>query len=77
MNIRNLFRGDNAPQYEDIPSEMSAAAITQKQPAQRITKADIEKAAELLKKYKDGKANLENRVVEDEQWWKLNHWEVL
>lgn len=77
MNIRNLFRGDNAPQYEDIPSEMSAAAITQKQPAQRITKADIEKAAEILKKYKDGKANLENRVVEDEQWWKGNHWEVM
>ena len=77
MKIREIFRGDNAPQYENIPADMSAAALTQRMPAQRIGKEDITKAAELLKKYKDGKANLENRVVEDEQWWKLNHWEVL
>ena len=77
MKIREIFRGDNAPQYKNIPADMSAAALTQRMPAQRIGKEDITKAAELLKKYKDGKANLENRVVEDEQWWKLNHWEVL
>lgn len=28
-------------------------------------------------KYKDGKANLESRVVEHEQWWKQRHWDVV
>ena len=40
------------------------------------TKA-IEKAAETLKKYKEGKKNLEDRIVEEEQWWKLRHWDVI
>ena len=37
----------------------------------------VEKAAETLKKYKDGKKNLEDRIVEEEQWWKLRHWDVI
>lgn len=39
-----------------------------------IKKEDILKAQEILKKYKQGKANLENRIVENEQWYKLRHW---
>ena len=42
-----------------------------------IDKKAIEKAAETLKKYKDGKKNLEDRIVEEEQWWKLRHWDVI
>lgn len=35
-------------------------------------------AAELTrKKYKEGKKNLEDRIVENEQWYKLRHWECL
>lgn len=30
-----------------------------------------------LQKYKEGKANLENRIVQNEQWYKLRHWEQL
>ena len=44
---------------------------------QVIDKKAIEKAAETLKKYKDGKKNLEDRIVEEEQWWKLRHWDVI
>lgn len=43
----------------------------------RMDKKRLAYAAETLKKYKDGKANLENRIVEDEQWWKLRHWECI
>ena len=43
----------------------------------RIDKKAIEKASETLKKYKDGKKNLEDRIVEEEKWWKLRHWEVI
>lgn len=45
--------------------------------AQAIDKKAIEKAAETLKKYKDGKQKLEERIVEEEQWWKLRHWDVI
>ena len=42
-----------------------------------IDKKAIEKAVETLKKYKDGKKNLEERIVEEEQWWKLRHWDIV
>lgn len=42
-----------------------------------IDKKTIAKAAETLKKYKEGKKNLEDRIVEEEQWWKLRHWDVI
>ena len=42
-----------------------------------ITTADVLRAAETLKKYKAAKASLEKRVVENERWYKLRHWEVL
>lgn len=42
-----------------------------------ITQESIALAEETLRKYKDGKANLENRIIENEQWWKLRHWETI
>lgn len=49
------------------------------QPTESVSldKKDIKKAIETLKKYKDGKAKLEARIVEEEQWWKLRHWDVI
>jgi len=44
---------------------------------QVIDKKAIAKAAETLKDYKNGKKNLEERIVEEEQWWKLRHWDVI
>lgn len=48
-------------------------------PAQggKLTSKDIKEALQTLKKYKDGKANLEDRIVEEEKWWKLRHWDVI
>ena len=46
-------------------------------PNNTITAADVRRAAETLKKYKAAKASLEKRVVENERWYKLRHWEVL
>lgn len=42
-----------------------------------IGKEQVKKAFEILKKYKDGKLNLEKRIVENEQWWKLQHWNLI
>ena len=45
--------------------------------AQVIGKKEIQEAAQILTRYKDGKANFERRIVEDELWWELRHWEVV
>lgn len=42
-----------------------------------IGPAEIAAAAERLRRYKAGKAALEQRVAEDELWWELRHWETL
>ena len=55
----------------------TVATETIAEETQVIDKKAIEKAAETLKKYKDGKKNLEDRIVEEEQWWRLRHWDVI
>ncbi len=42
-----------------------------------IGKDEVEKALGILKKYKEGKTALENRIVDNEQWFKMRHWEQL
>lgn len=42
-----------------------------------IDKKAITEAVQTLKEYKAGKANLEARIVEEERWWKLRHWDVV
>ena len=45
--------------------------------AQVIGREQIQKAQLTLNRYKEGKANLENRIIENEQWYKLRHWECM
>ena len=45
--------------------------------SERIGKEEIHKAQLTLNKYKEGKANLEKKIVENEQWYKLRHWECM
>ena len=45
--------------------------------AQVIGREQIQAAQQILQKYKEGKANLEQRIVENEQWFKLRHWECM
>lgn len=42
-----------------------------------IGQEEIWRAATLLARYKEGKANLERKIVENEQWYKLRHWECM
>ena len=44
---------------------------------QRIGKEQIQAAYQTLMKYKEGKANLEKRIVDNEQWYKIRHWECM
>ena len=34
----------------------------------------LKQAWQTLSRYRQGKANLEKRIVENEQWYKLRHW---
>lgn len=45
--------------------------------AQVIGREQIQKANLTLQKYKEGKANLERRIVDNEQWYKIRHWECM
>ena len=45
--------------------------------AQVIGREQIQAAQQTLQKYKEGKHNLEQRIVENEQWFKLRHWECM
>ena len=42
-----------------------------------ITKDKIREATRILGTYKRSKANLEKRIVENEQWWKMRHWDLI
>lgn len=44
---------------------------------QPIGKEAVQKANLTLQKYKEGKANLERRIIDNEQWYKLRHWECM
>lgn len=41
-----------------------------------IGEEQIREANIILRKYRDGKANLEARIIDNEQWWKLRHTET-
>lgn len=37
----------------------------------------LRRARQDLNRYREGKANLERRVIENEQWYRLRHWECI
>ena len=60
------------PQMVDVAKVL--AAVPKKQV---IDKDAVLKATETLKKYKEGKANLERKIIDNEQWYKMRHWECM
>lgn len=52
-------------------------ALTRSTNLGRIGEKELSEAIATLTRYKSGKANLENRIVEDELWWELRHWEAI
>ena len=48
--------------------------FTQEVLTPKIGTEEVRKAVEILRKYKVGKARLEQRIIENEQFWKLRHW---
>ena len=91
-NEEQMLRRQSAPQptAEDEAQRLRQAQMASTQAAdangavdgfsvlsERIGREEIQKAQLTLNKYKEGKANLEKRIVENEQWYKLRHWECM
>lgn len=53
--------------------------MEQKQEPQRpkIGTEDVRRAAEILRRYHAGKRQLEQRIIDNEQFWKLRHWQQM
>ena len=44
---------------------------------QPIGKKQVNEATQILQKYREGKANLQQRIIDNERWYKLRHWECM
>lgn len=42
-----------------------------------VNKETILKAISILEKYREGKTNLEKRIIANEEWWKGRHWDEI
>lgn len=42
-----------------------------------IGREQVQAANQVLQRYKEGKKNLETRIIDNEQWYKLRHWECM
>jgi len=62
---------DTAPAPADSTDNTAAPA------APVIGAEQVRAATEILKKYRRGKINLEKRIIDNEQFWKLRHWEQM
>lgn len=63
--VDTVMEETNVMQQEALPQENV------------IGKNEISDARETLRKYKSGKASLEKRIVANEQWYKLRHWDQI
>lgn len=66
-------------QMDSFDKTMAEATITPdpiEEPVMKIGSKEVEEAAEILRKYKEGKAHLEKKLIEQEQFWKLRQWSM-
>ena len=76
-----MARRQSAPQptAKDELMKMAPAGTMDgfKALAQVIGREQVQDARLTLQKYKEGKANLEQKIIESEQWYKLRNWECM
>ena len=44
---------------------------------QNIAAREVSEALGILRRYKDGKGNLERRIINEDRWWRRRHWSDL
>lgn len=72
-NRQSMSRDQAAmSQYTDVPAKPVEEVLDEV-----IGENQIAEATRILNEYKQGKANLEQRIVEAERWYRLRHWDCL
>lgn len=77
VNAGMLYRMQQQRALEASGTDATGALDGIKTLTQVIGKEQVQKATLTLNKYKEGKANLEQKIVDNEQWYKLRHWECM
>jgi len=75
LAAQKLMGRQGRPQEGEKDASMEPMARGGMKPA--IDKKVLDDAIQTLKDYKAGKSNLETRIVEEERWYKLRHWDVI
>ena len=79
-NIFNIFgkkKAETDSSTNIVPLSDGEAPTTSMPLMANIGKVQVQEAYQTLLKYKQGKANLETKIVDNEQWYKLRHWECM
>lgn len=71
---KDLMKAEEAKEFTEKKEE-GGGVMPECEP--KITKADVERAEKLMREYKRGKANLEQRIIDNDIWWKMRHWEQI
>lgn len=58
-------------------SELEARAQMQAKMKLAIGTEEVRRASEILRKYKEGKARLEQKIIANEEFWKLRQWNYM
>ena len=75
MNLFGFLKKGTPESVEQTVPETDAPEGVM--PLRYITDEEIDKATATLREYMKGKANLDQRVIEDELWWKGQHWKAI
>lgn len=70
-------RRTNYEREEETTVNNYATEYDTREHKQTIGSKEVIRATEILLKYKEGKVNLENKIIENEQWWKRRYWNGL
>ena len=78
MGIFDMFKRRN--NEEQTPSNIAPESIVSQggvvtNPIQPIGRKEVQEANKTLNDYKSAKADLESRILDNEKWYKLRHWQ--
>ena len=69
--------GAQTAMLEAMGNQMAGASTVQTQRVETVGVEQIREALLQLNRYKQGKAMLDQRIVDNEKWYRLRHWETL
>lgn len=70
---RALLRPPDSQSAVQTPA-ITADSVLQKMGKDQIGPAEVAEAQQILDRYRAGKAALETRIVENDEWFRLRHW---